>query len=87
MCTILTSAVFAALERAAPEERAELEERLLVDVAEVALVLVERLAARQLRADLDQAAQVLFEALAALARYHLVPGEHLARRETDAGHL
>lgn len=84
---ILTSAVLAALEGAAAKEGAELEERLLVDVAEVALEFVEGRTAGQVRADLDQPSQVLLEALTALARYHLVPGEHLPRREPDARYL
>ena len=43
----LARPVLAALERSAPEERAELQQRLLVYVAEVAVELVEGLAVRQ----------------------------------------
>jgi len=52
-CAILASPVFAAFEHATPEEAAEFQQGLLVYVAEIAVILVERLAMWQFRTNLD----------------------------------
>lgn len=79
--TALAGTVFAALEHAASKERTELQQRLLVHVAEVAVVLVQRLTVGQFRADLNQSAKILLEAFSALSRYDFVLRKDLARRE------
>lgn len=78
----LAGAVLAALEHAAPKERTELQQRLLVYVAEIAIVLVQGLTVRQLRADLNQSAKIFLEAFPALSRHDLVLRKNLARGET-----